>query len=283
MTAPLILFGIPSFAGAPCEEFFVSWTATLSALGAAGIPSGTCMAAHDPYLGKVRNKIATEFLTQWPQATHLFFLDDDIGWPAQKVVDMIRHDVDLVAGVYPKKTDNPEYPVQLAMEDGQPIEKNGLYKAALAPTGFMCIKRHVLERLAAKAGQYLDTTNPNASVWQFNIFDNGFFLPSGEVPLNQGGVRGEFWGEDYYFGRKWRDMGGDIWIDPDIEFSHRGSKAWRGNFNHAILAWREQQKAENNGGRVEGGSGRLADGASEADPQGNGGDGSATERAEAAD
>lgn len=284
---PLILFAIPSYTGAPCGEFMVSWTETLGALGQAGIPSGVCWVPQDPYLSKARNKAATLFLTQWPMATHLFFLDDDIGWPAQKVVEFIRRDVDLITGVYPKKTDNLEFPAQLMLEDGKIVERDGLLKAALAPTGFMCIKRHVLEKMAARSGQYLDTTNPAATEWQFNIFDNGFFMPSGEVPTNQGGVKGEFWGEDYYFVRKWRDLGGDVWIDPDIEFTHRGSKAWRGNFKSAIVAWQEQQKVEANGtdarptGLAES-SGGVVDGAPEPVQERDGGTGSEAER-EAAD
>lgn len=242
----MILFGIPTFAGSPCEEFLPAYIDTLGQLGAAGIASSAVFIPRDPYLSKARNKVVTKFLTEWPQATHLFFLDDDIGWPGHKVVEFIRRDLDVVVGAYPKKTDAGEFPCQLDTEDGKLVERDGLYRAVLAPTGFMCIKRHVIERLAALSGQYLDTTKPDASEWQFNVFDMGFFMPSGERPTKQAGMRGQFWGEDYYFVRKWRDLGGEVWIDPDIDFSHRGSKAWRGNLQSAIGAWQDQTKDQCN-------------------------------------
>lgn len=244
---PMVVFGIPSFMGSPCEEFMISYIDTISALGNAGIPSATVFVPRDPYLSKARNNIATNFIRGWPMATHLFFLDDDIGWPGSKVVEFVKRDLDLITGVYPKKTDAGEYPCQVMLDDnGGLIEKDGLVKAVLAPTGFMCIKRHVLEKMAAQSGMYVDTTNPNPTDanLHFNIFDMGFFLPSGERPVNQGGKIGEFWGEDYYFVRRWRDMGGEVWVDPHIDFSHRGSKVWRGNFQSLIMAWREQQKVK---------------------------------------
>ena len=231
---PVVHFGIPSFAGAPCQEFVPSYVETLVALGAAGIASSMTLAPGDPYLSKVRNRIAYDFLTQWTSATHLFFLDDDIGWAPHKVVEFVERDLDVIAGAYPKKSDKGEYPCQMDTDaSGMPFEENGLWRAKLAPTGFMCIKRRVLERMAAESGQYRDSTKIGDQAAHWNIFDMGWFLPSGERPTNQGGVMGEFWGEDYYFCRRWRDMGGEIWIDPDILFTHRGSLAWAGNFRQA--------------------------------------------------
>lgn len=225
---PLVVFGIPSFTGAVEFDFVQCWTETLGALGAAGIPSHTMSIGKDPYLSKVRNRLTSDFLYDWPMATHLFFLDADIGWQPQKVVDLIKRDLDVIAGVYPKKNDELAFPVDMdRTEDDLPIERDGLYRARLAPTGFMCIKREVLEKLAAAGGQYFDTTG-KAGRPQFNVFDMGCFTAAGGKP--KPGEMGEFWGEDYYFCRKWRDMGGEVWIDPDIEFSHWGTKAWRGNF-----------------------------------------------------
>ena len=34
--------------------------------------------------------------------------------------------------------------------------------------------------------------------------------------------------EDYVFCQRWRDLGGSVWIEPEIELAHVGLKAWRG-------------------------------------------------------
>ena len=233
MTTPTVLFAVVSYGGNVCREFLTCWTGTLGEIGAAGIGCTMLMVPGDPYLSKARNRAAHTFLVHHPNATHLFFLDDDIGWDPKAAVRLIQHDVDVVAGCYPKKSDQGEWPCVIKCVDDMPVERNGLWQALLAPTGFMCIKRGVLEKMAAQSGLYVDTTRPGATEAQWNIFDMGWFTPDGERPPQQGGVQGQFWGEDYYFVRKCRDAGIDVWIDPDIHFTHRGSSVWAGNFRQA--------------------------------------------------
>ena len=240
---PFVVFAVATYTGAACHEFQQSFVETLAALATAGIPSATLTVAGDPYLSKARNRLATDFLTNWPAATHIFYLDDDVGWPGAKVAEFVQRDEDVIGGLYPKKTDAQEWPMQLDLVGGMPVECNGLYRMLLAPTGFLCVRRSVMERMAAASEQYFDTTKPVNPDRHWNIFDMGWFLPDGSRPTPAAGRMGEFWGEDYYFCRRWRDMGGTIWVDPDIEFSHRGPKSWRGNFKPTLDAWIAQQKA----------------------------------------
>ena len=238
MSKPVVLFGVTSFSGSVCREFLPSYIETISALSREGIASCLSLVPGDPYLSKARNRIAYEFLVNWTNCTHLFFLDDDLGWQPSAALRLVQHNVDVVAGCYPKKSDKGEWPAQMETDgDSRPIERNGLWRAKLAPTGFMCIKRAVLEKMAQASGLYVDTTAPGATAAQWNIFDMGWFTTDGDRPANQGGVAGQFWGEDYYFCRRWRDMGGEVWIDPDIMFTHRGSMAWGGNFKKASDEW----------------------------------------------
>ena len=231
MTKPVVLFAVTSFTGSVCREFLPSLIESLGILGQRGIASQLSIVPGDPYLSKARNRCAYEFLAHHLAATHLFFLDDDLGWQPDAVARLLDHDVDLVAGCYPKKTDKGEWPCQIDTDsDGNPHARGPLWRAKLAPTGFMCIKRTVVERMAASAMMYVDTSATGWTTLQWNIFDMGCFLSDGSRPIDQAGQVGQFWGEDYYFCRKWRDMGGEIWIDPDIMFTHRGSMAWAGNF-----------------------------------------------------
>jgi hypothetical protein len=67
------------------------------------------------------------------------------------------------------------------------------------------------------------------------------------LPWFKTGTRKEDFGEDIYFCRRWCETGEFLWIDSDITFTHRGGKAWRGNFfEHAIqsgLLIQPEQKA----------------------------------------
>ena len=37
---------------------------------------------------------------------------------------------------------------------------------------------------------------------------------------------GRRWAEDYAFCRRWRALGGKIWIDPEARMLHAGRKEW---------------------------------------------------------
>jgi hypothetical protein len=52
------------------------------------------------------------------------------------------------------------------------------------------------------------------------------------------GVRhGRYGGEDTDFGARWRDLGGKIYILPELRFTHTGPKAWAGSWG----AWMRSQ------------------------------------------
>jgi hypothetical protein len=197
-------------------EFHRSTIETEWMLADKGIPHGYLQRGGDQFIAKVRSKLATEFLRDYPMATDLFFLDDDIGWPAAKVVEFIERPEDVLAGVYPKKSDARDFPVELSVDpvSGLLIERDGLVKANGVPTGFMRIKRHVLERLAEKAPLFRDLELDGSTKEYHGIFQSGI------------GPDGWWWGEDYSFCRNVTDLGCEIWVDPAIEFTHRGNKKW---------------------------------------------------------
>jgi hypothetical protein len=158
------------------------------------------------FIDMARNILCTEFLEEYPDATDLFFIDDDIGFPAEKVVEFLDRPQDVVAGIYPKRQDDPEFPVVLKQDDNRmPIEKDGLYLAANIPGGFVRIKRHVIEKLASVSEKYKFNDRERGDTSVYNIFELG--------PRD-----GYYWGEDSIFAKKLQDNGFEIWVDPKIEF-----------------------------------------------------------------
>ena len=262
MNKPFLFIGTPTFERRPCIEYIVSMMDTKARLDAAGIDYYLSMLGGWPYLFDVRNRLTAQFLSDHPRATDLLFIDDDIGWPAQKVLDFIHRPEDIVCGVYPKKLDSLEFPVTLKLDDNKFTQHEGLYLAHLAPTGFMRVKRHVMERLAQKAARYPETRANGETRLVWNIFENRVVDLAMEklrktdlstltrdeaiahlkrslmvtVPRDVC----EFWGEDYWFVQRWRDMGGSVWVDPEGEFTHRGSKAWKANFGDSVRATQEK-------------------------------------------
>ncbi len=50
--------------------------------------------------------------------------------------------------------------------------------------------------------------------------------------LVQEGV--EFWGEDFVFCKRLRQLGIEIWAECNIDFQHVGMNAWNGNLVHKV-------------------------------------------------
>lgn len=228
----VVLFATPSLDHRVTLEYLRSWTETVWALTAKGIGMGRIDRGGDQFIAKARSKLATEFLLNYPMATDLFFLDDDISWPPAKIIEFLERPEDIVAGIYPKKQDKTDFPVELQanLTDGSLIENDGLLKAHGVPTGFLRIKRRVLEKLAESAPRFKEE-EADGQIREFiGFFQSGI------------GPDGFWWGEDYTFCRNVTDSGFDIWVDPNILFWHRGNKAWSATLVDYLDKFREKGK-----------------------------------------
>ena len=98
---------------------------------------------------------------------------------------------------------------------------------AEAPTGFMCIKRGVFKAMMEKypALNYVPEgppNNPDAHLhWLF--FDCMVDPDSGR-----------YLSEDYAFCRRWRDIGGKIWVDLQCKLMHLGQHNFRGDLAESL-------------------------------------------------
>lgn len=176
------------------------------------------------YLPIVRNRLVDAFLKS--DAEDLIFVDADVDFPPDALLRLLDYDVDIVAGATPFKQADEGYPVTLAAKAGEPVPvdpKTGLIAAEVAPTGFMRIRRGVFERMAEHYGaDELRVVEYSPRGDECGAYLNFFDTPK---------VGTRWFGEDTWFCRQWRAMGGDIWVDPDITFKHWGVRATEGNFH----------------------------------------------------
>lgn len=100
--------------------------------------------------------------------THLFWIDADIGFTPEQALRLLLAGRDVVAGVYPLERidwtgEIPagltqaqfleralRYPVNLHDGARLEVDDDGFMKVDEAPTGFMCIRRAVLETMIAR-------------------------------------------------------------------------------------------------------------------------------------
>lgn len=234
----LVMFGLPCYSRYTAIGFTLSLVQTENLLNTCGIHHGYIPCIGDPYLSKARNHIATLFLEEYPDATDLFFIDDDVSWPAEAILRVLAHPADIVAGVYPKKKDTMDFPVEMAgdSDTGDLIEWGGALQARWAATGFLRIKRCVLETLAQNASRYDEPDIAGVVRSMYYLFEMGLASPSGPEGKK------EWWGEDVAFGFKANAAGFSTYVIPDIEFGHQGAKVWTGNFAKSVAAWRSARE-----------------------------------------
>lgn len=205
--------------GAHCSFALAHTTAALAEAGIGwelAIYSGNC------HVDSSRNRLVRDFLRS--DCTDMVFIDADVAWPAQNMVDLLGYDRDIVAGVYPKKHGDDTYPL-LLLPGTQEIwaERDGLIEVQGVPTGFLRIRRQVLQRLADEAVKY-NARNEAQDGAMALIFERQV-------------IDGQLWGGDYVFCRKARDAGFKIHIAPEMRFEHSGEESWTGS----VGAWLRQR------------------------------------------
>lgn len=186
-------------------------------LTARGIAADLYMIANHCHVDDCRNACVHAFL-HGTKCTDFLFIDSDTIPSTDAVGEILSFDRDVIAGIYPYKQDEEAYPVRLLPGKTQP-EPDGALEVDLVPTGFLRIRRHVLEKMAAASRTY---------------FNKEVQKGHGEAPValiferdvDEHGVR---WGGDYNFCRKWAELGGKVHIDPRLSFHHLGAKAYKGN------------------------------------------------------
>lgn len=228
-----VVFATPSLTHQVSLEFFRSYLATSALLSEKGVAHACIQVGGDCYLAKARNRLVHLFLTNFPDATDLFFIDDDVGWDATAVVRLLEAGDDVVAGVYPHKQDKRSFPVDLeAVRGGDIVEVDGLVQASNVPAGFLRIRRSVIEKIAFDSPIYMEPQVDGSMVTVRDVFQ-------------MGRIGDRWYGEDVYFCRRLAEAGIKIWVDPTFTFTHTGRKQWQhGTLADAIADWRVKRKQQ---------------------------------------
>lgn len=222
----------------PVAAFARSLAATADTLTRFGIRFDIHLFEGGCHVDDARNYIIRHFLQG--ECTDLFFLDDDMGWQAKDVVRLIQAPGDIVGGVYPHKNDAGTFPFHPGMGKREANE-HGLFEMPKIATGFMRIRREVLQKLydeEIEKGRYSWMSSDDVAgntLPAARIVERGF---PRELDLKDVAETDDYQSGDYVLCLKARRAGFKCWIYPDMAFAHCGMKAWVGHFGNHL---REQQ------------------------------------------
>lgn len=214
MSAPKVYLGTPVQSGAPMLNYVISLIVSLRECHANGWPEPILyFRAGDSDVARARNAILGRFLKS--DCTDLVLIDSDISWPPGTFTRLVTHKKDFVSGAYRGRTDEQEmyfirWPQQKEMWT-DPDTGNPLLKADGVPLGFCRLKREVIERLF-EATPHKRISDP--------------IIPDEEFPwiIDFEWFDGARYEEGYSLCKKWRDLGGEVWVDPMINLGHMGPK-----------------------------------------------------------
>lgn len=179
----------------------------------------------DSYVDRAKNTLVHRFLQS--DYTHIFMIDSDLAWSVDGFLKIIKAGMlgaEVVGGVYPNKNNWSSYGCIPMSKDGYFVGKeigdSKYIKSYGIPGGFILYSREAFERARPALQVY---TDPNINETFLECFRCNIEPHGGRI------------GEDIYFQARYRDCGGEVWLDPDISFIHFGVKGWEGNYHKYLM------------------------------------------------
>ncbi len=250
----MLMICTPCYGGMVGAGFLRSMLQTQNLFNACNVNFTFTSLDNESLVTRARNNLVGFFLAN-PNATHLMFIDADISWSGEDILRMLHWDRDVVVGAYPKKgikyTDikkavqaNPDisdaqmewhssnYVTNMAWKPNPnnakqsvaDVDAHGNVRVLDAGTGFMIIKRSVIERIVKEMPdlKYVQDMPLPKEVCEnsYSIFDT-MHCPDSNRYLS----------EDYTFCRRWQKLGGEIWLDPRTQLNHWGGHTYKGNIS----------------------------------------------------
>jgi len=232
----------PCYGGMCGSDYAMSLFRFISLSSSLGLQVSIQQLSNESLITRARNLLADHFLKE-TDATHLMFIDADISFEAVEIIKLILKKKEIIGGAYPikqidwnailKNKDSinsveglmyssasyvvnvPQHSIEKSiLLDGKIQLNDGLLEVTGLGTGFVLIKREVFEKMQ-------------------NYYDNDWFLyKDKKVHLFfdtaiEENTR-EYLSEDYFFTRRWLNLGGFTWIDPTVSLVHTGYYRFNG-------------------------------------------------------
>lgn len=242
-----LFLATPCYGGLLTDQYFLSMFRLTQLLSAAKISFRITTLRNESLITRARNILTAMFLES--DCTHLMFIDADIEFEPDSVLRMLSMNKPLITGAYPKKTIDWESVKRAAVEGKDDISKygaqyainfkfvdpktkqlnvdNGAIELLDASTGFFMVQRNVFEKMI-QAYPELHYKNDSSIDPKFNPHCYTFFDTWLDPKDNR------YLSEDYTFCRRWQNIGGKIWLDPNTKLSHVGAFTFPGDISRVF-------------------------------------------------
>jgi len=236
-----LVIGTPAYGGLVTTLYVASLLRLQRAAAERRLNLTVLMPSGDALITRARNTIVTQFLDD-PAATHLLFIDADIGFEPEAVFRLLEFGADVAGGVYPTKKidwtrvkamadagverlESAALSYVIEYQDPKAIGvRGGFTPVRYAGTGFLMISRAALTLLIErhpelKFERQHESPDPGAgSPHRYALFD---------CMIDR--ATKTYLSEDFSFCKRWTDMGGEIWVDLTSKLTHTGPLTFQGD------------------------------------------------------
>ena len=202
---------MPCYGGMLTESTFMSFIKWANTARQLNIDWTLETMVNESLISRARNTLTAKFLDM-PDATHLFFVDADIGWEPWHLLVLLNRDKDVIGGLYPMKT----MPIKWVVNGFEGAEEgpDGLQEVSKAGTGFLLMKKHVFDKLKS---------HPAVKQYKNDIGLDPKYDQHLKTYFDTAVRQNRYYSEDWTFCENWRDIGGKIWMDKRVLLRHSGS------------------------------------------------------------
>jgi hypothetical protein len=237
---PSIMIATPMYGGMCTGHYVQGLLLTTQKMREVGVPVSWCQIMNESLITRARNELVRVFLES--NHDYLMFIDADIGFGGEAILQLMTADKDVACGIYPKKEVNWDSVKRAALAgktdlddhggafvfnmigDGHAeTDESGCIEVRHGGTGFMLIKRGVFESLAPHVPTYRVSSFRNPETGEYSKpLTYEFFATSIDAS-------GALLSEDYHFCELVRQHGGSIWANPFIKLDHVGTYVFNGD------------------------------------------------------
>ena len=202
---------MPCYGGMLTESTFMSFIKWANTARQLNIDWTLETMVNESLISRARNTFTAKFL-HMPDATHLMFIDADIGWEPWHLLVLLNRDVDVIGGLYPMKT----MPIKWVVNgfDGAEEGPDGFQEVSKAGTGFLLIKKDVFAKLES---------HPAVKQYKNDIGLDPVYDQYLKTYFDTAVRQNRYYSEDWTFCENWRDIGGQIFMDKRVLLRHSGS------------------------------------------------------------
>lgn len=265
---PQVALLTPCYGGLCHTNYIPCLMETIQVLQSFGIRVVHHLCRNDSLITRARNNLIAKAMSD-PKTTHFMFIDSDISWNAFDIIKLLVSEENLVGGVYPlkrydwsklfidpqnpyntniiqkiiKKKENLSLPcAQFTDEkllrcnivkyninslDGTLTISKNIAKVRHLATGFMMMKRELITKMQL----FYSSTKYVDDIGFLSGEENNFAYALFDCAVKDG----HYLSEDWLFCDRWRNMGGDVFIDVSIDLTHTGIEDFEGSYITSIV------------------------------------------------